>query len=772
MLRVELYIENQRVDLFQDEMIQVISSVQNIKDISKTFNDFSQSFTVPSSPRNDAIFTYWYNCWVDGFDARIRHTAYINIDGVPFRTGSVRLEGAKEEKGKPVHYKVTFFGQLIGLKDTLGDALLSDLDLSAYEFDFSYANVRTGLISGLVSGAIVFPLISTKRQWEYDSDSGNTTYTDTLTNIADNGAGNHGVEWSSLRPAINVMSIIAAIENDFEISFSRDFLSTTAEPLAGLRLWLANKDGDDSLNRYFKIINYYPITTNDPNYGTFNNSKGSYTPNANGATFINDIDISTDSSDGVQYTLQLMAGNQVLGESTSTGYAQVLHSGPVTAGVELYARIITQADKTITDADFVLDSTNPFVGEMLNVTKDLFIISSNTLKPSTFIPSIKIIDFLKGICNLYNLVIIPTSATEFTLKTLDTWYEEGEIHDISEFEGRSDTEIERPEIYREISFMFEDPDTLLAKEFAETNPTPYGDLGTKILASDGSNLDGDEFEIEVPFEQMVYERLNDLDDDTATNIVYGLSLDSSLSRTFPKAHLLYTRQINISTNPIYLVDETGTANTVDTTAYMPSHVESSSKLYSTTFGAEIDEHSNTTIQNSLFYNFYRDYITDIFSVNRRLYKLTAKLPVWLLHILKLNDKLIIGTDRYIINSMTTEVNSGMVNFELLNDIYNLAETTVIEDQEQEETPEPPPATTGQSFSISGSGGETQLGGCAQTPNATKYAGTVPPNLGTFIYNEIGLTTYYDGGDQYYKIAGGKVIRINSGGIVTDVFTCP
>jgi hypothetical protein len=49
-----------QLELFNDEQIVVNSSVQNISDISKVFTDFSQSFTVPASTINNAIFKHFY----------------------------------------------------------------------------------------------------------------------------------------------------------------------------------------------------------------------------------------------------------------------------------------------------------------------------------------------------------------------------------------------------------------------------------------------------------------------------------------------------------------------------------------------------------------------------------------------------------------------------------------------------------------------------------------------------------------------------------------
>ena len=59
--KVQLYIEDQRVDLFSDETIEVTSTIQDFRDISKVFTDFSMPFTVPASNTNNKIFKHFYN---------------------------------------------------------------------------------------------------------------------------------------------------------------------------------------------------------------------------------------------------------------------------------------------------------------------------------------------------------------------------------------------------------------------------------------------------------------------------------------------------------------------------------------------------------------------------------------------------------------------------------------------------------------------------------------------------------------------------------------
>jgi hypothetical protein len=60
MNKVDIYVNGYRLDIFDDEQISINLSVQNVQDISKVFTDFTQSFTVPASPRNNEILAYYY----------------------------------------------------------------------------------------------------------------------------------------------------------------------------------------------------------------------------------------------------------------------------------------------------------------------------------------------------------------------------------------------------------------------------------------------------------------------------------------------------------------------------------------------------------------------------------------------------------------------------------------------------------------------------------------------------------------------------------------
>jgi len=66
MNKVDLYVNDFRLDLFDDEEISINLSVQNVQDISKVFTDFTQGFTIPASPRNNEILQHYYNSNITG----------------------------------------------------------------------------------------------------------------------------------------------------------------------------------------------------------------------------------------------------------------------------------------------------------------------------------------------------------------------------------------------------------------------------------------------------------------------------------------------------------------------------------------------------------------------------------------------------------------------------------------------------------------------------------------------------------------------------------
>lgn len=126
---LQLYIQDTRVDLFKDETVSLTDTIKNVKDISKIFTTFTKTFTLPASHVNNKLFKHYYNFdIIDGYDARVKKDARIEIDHTPYKEGKIKLEGVDMKSNQPHTYRVTFFGKTVDLKDIIGEDKLNNLD--------------------------------------------------------------------------------------------------------------------------------------------------------------------------------------------------------------------------------------------------------------------------------------------------------------------------------------------------------------------------------------------------------------------------------------------------------------------------------------------------------------------------------------------------------------------------------------------------------------------------------------------------------------------
>jgi hypothetical protein len=277
MNKVVLYIKDadnvyQAVDLFEDETISLTSKIQDIRDISKVFTDFSQSFTIPASKKNNKIFKHFYNYFIsseDAFDARKKVDAQLEINYIPFRDGKVFLNGVKMKDNKPYAYNLTFYGNTVTLKDLLGDDELESLTwLDNFRYQYTSANTKTRLTSNLnqtVDGVvkydpIIVPLITHSKRLYFNSDTNHSQSTisgDLSWHQNNSHNKDTALQFDDLKPAIRLLNIIEAIEDKYTIAnnypvnlqFTRDFFGSEAfsgdgtTTNRGLYMWLSREKG-------------------------------------------------------------------------------------------------------------------------------------------------------------------------------------------------------------------------------------------------------------------------------------------------------------------------------------------------------------------------------------------------------------------------------------------------------------------------------------------------------------------------------------------------
>ena len=681
MRSIAVFIEGQRLDLFDDEGIELNRSVQDIKDISKIYTDFTQSFTVPASKNNNKIFKHFERPEIDeGYDTRIKKDGAITINSLDFLKGKIRLESVSLKGGRVKQYKITFFGNLVSLKDLIGSDKLKDLDwLSQFDHDFNFGNIQSGLtdaISFTVDGqsekVIRYPLISPVRRWFFDSGA-DTTDTDSIVNISHNDINQtHGINFHEFKPAISIYWIIKAIEDKYNISFTGDFF--TRDEFKGVHLWLSKEKGymrssGDFLLPFEGLFmrNYFFEATVDGK-----STNGAKFPD----TYTYTLDITPTTSDKYDIILTNFGEpfrklTEVSGAQSITGDLVEYEPGVSTdyqIGFYINSESSLVFDATLTITEDKWDSDSDF---SQSETTDVKTLTNQTLNSNVNIleqvPDMKVSDFLEGIFKMYNLTIIPGNDS-IEVNTLEEWYTKGRIIDISEFVNKESLEVTKGTILRQINLEFKEGKSFLMDEFVQNYDRGYGDINFILKDTEGRRLDGEELDISIPFEQMIYERLTDVTTSTKTNVQYGYVTDKDQKPYKIAPHVTYI--VNRSLSGSIALKNTNNAVTEITTVNQPSHIAGLNlQQFSTTFSADYEEYTGNIIANNLLTNYYLDYLTDLFSAKRRIFNYSANLPAHLIQSIKLNDRLIVDGRRFIINSMKIDLLSKKADLELINDIY-------------------------------------------------------------------------------------------------------
>tara|TARA_R100000900_G_scaffold48369_2_gene38960 strand:- start:3263 stop:5332 length:2070 start_codon:yes stop_codon:yes gene_type:complete len=673
---VQLYIQDTRVDLFQDESISITDSIQNVSDISKVFTPFSKQFNLPASQVNNKLFKHYYNFDIqNGFDARFRVDARIEINHVPFRSGQIRLEGVSMKDNLPHTYKVVFFGKPSDIKDIFGDEDLNSLNpLTTY--DISYTNsdflqaFKVGLQSTGVDATntsnrnIVVPLILLENFYTYDTGS-----TNQLHNV------NFPVLKTDLKPAIKLKRIIEAIQTQYDITFNmtdegsiKTFFGS--DMFDELYMWLHREKSPISLPE-----------TDPPTFGVDVETKSKKLTFADFTYSSGSGDVLTANklvvNKGESYTIRL-----VLDPATSNNTGEIIIKDKPTNELLFYRENVSFNSSTNTSVPLMnLTSGNlnqrtydiefrincqvgvnfGALSSGLVITKDATTIhnysnSAFSLSPNIYIqdyiPKMKVLDFITGLFKMFNLVAYTKKGSStIYVQTFDDYMSLGTSRDITEYIDISQSTIDRPVPYNRVNFKYSDPVTQTSLRFVNQFSQVFGDLNY----SAPEKYDGQAFNQEVPFERSVLINQQTSAGVTTGNII-GWWVDDAGKTTLGKPYIFFNRVVDSSSYQV---------TSLNLNAYnAPSNV-SSDQNHTLNFGAEYDEFNGDVNTNSLFSRFYEQYIVQTFNQNGRIIKVSANLPVSFVLNYSVNDIIVINAQEYYINAIQTDITTGKSQLELI-----------------------------------------------------------------------------------------------------------
>jgi hypothetical protein len=578
----------------------------------------------------------------------------------------------------------------VALKDLFGEDTLSMLTggtegLNTYNHTYDNLTVRksfnnsTQLFAGTPrAGDIKYSFISHTKVFGYDG-----------VDIADLSYPSTGVDrylsLTDLKPSLRLKSIVNAIQEKYNITFSQDFFNTAY--FKNLYMWLHKQAGvmtqaanENSLRTYFADSSIWTLTSGtdfreaDGTLFTYTEPSGipfptgidevryileTYTVNTTSVDYnveINQGTIYSSSGNGntvfsVNYTIESISGGQSH-ELDFTISSTAVHSP--TQAISL--------QKQIRSGSGWIDDGSPSVYSVAATAVTTY------LDVPSQMPNMKVYDFIINLFKMHQL----TASIEKDLNGTETvevlplqdYYSTGVTHDITKNIDVTSTQVDRLIPYKEINFTYKGRKSAAITAYDQAYPNDkFGDLNWNAGTED---MDGQAYSVGLDFEHMYFERILS-SGGVASTVQYGAMVNQDLEPivNLPLIHCIVLRSTSTPNIRWYNGDAT---ETLLTKFNAPTNIDANNN--SIHWGAQYNEYDLPVVleEDSLYNRFYFDSITSVFAQNARKLTYKAYLPLGLLLSYELRDRFRIGYNTFKIESVNTNLQNQESTLVLYNDL--------------------------------------------------------------------------------------------------------
>ena len=172
------------VDVFEDLVISVNKTFENIEDFTTRLSTYTKTFTIPRTAKNDKFFEEAFDVNSSSFVNNVVVQAVVKYGGADVFFGDCRLERIVVDPTEPV-YEIFLTQSLPDFVNTIQDIKLIDIDYSDLTHTLSYDNVvSTWTYTGGsytnytgLTGSILYPLAN----YGYDDSQYFGVFEDSIT---------------------------------------------------------------------------------------------------------------------------------------------------------------------------------------------------------------------------------------------------------------------------------------------------------------------------------------------------------------------------------------------------------------------------------------------------------------------------------------------------------------------------------------------------------------------------------------------------------------
>ena len=163
---LRLTIDGNEIELYENEPVNLSYQFSNLQEINASSGNYSQTFRVPLTKKNQDYFGPVNEFGlIPNWNPKTKVDAELSYNTIPVMRGFVQVKAIYVQKGKYADVELVFFGETANLSRDIGDGMLTDLDLSAYDHTLNATNIEASWTGNLFSGAIRYGLPDKGQNW-------------------------------------------------------------------------------------------------------------------------------------------------------------------------------------------------------------------------------------------------------------------------------------------------------------------------------------------------------------------------------------------------------------------------------------------------------------------------------------------------------------------------------------------------------------------------------------------------------------------------------
>jgi hypothetical protein len=669
-MRFSLIVDGTPIDLFQDETIELNRQYKDLTDLGKVMTDFTKSFTIPATDVNNSVFSNWFeeNVLLTSWNQNIALDAEIHLHGLPVFYGKVELQEVNFIDGLPRDYAITFYGQGKSLLTTWGEDTMVQIDWSEYDHTVDDGVVEASWTGGLNSGELVWDIKDYGIGYVYSSD-----------NVQRNLRKENVLTYKNLRPSILLKKVVEKIFTDYDLTIGGTLLDRPE--FTNLFVTPMNTQGpyeDPYQGRLynFEATNTAAITLS-PNTAWSGNTRlaigdtSVYDPSSLWDTGAYEYTVPKTGKYTFEITFTTISGGNPFTDGISIWVSK---NGAKTKFVwfddfnQFYVKFenkpwrvylpCDEGDKISWDITYVTQNPIDLNATVKCVGSPYF--SNPVVSMKYTFPNTKITEFLSSFLKTFNGIVVPISETSYELHNLEDWYNSGTIKEYTEYIDFKSINHKKVEIPKKVMFKHDDGQTTQSQEyFRQTHNRLFGD----VEFSPEVDFSTGELEIKSMFSVLPLTFTNAV---TKTGYVVGATqlqipwvFDAEIKGTKHDYILFYFQEPTAINEIVYLG-----SNQMSSLPISSPFSGIGQDAYSVAFGLESNV-SGDLPKNTLYFGFWNEYISRLYSSRSRIVTMTAHIPVgeWL--DMNLNDVIAISGNYYILQKVTYDLTTEKGKIELM-----------------------------------------------------------------------------------------------------------